>query len=136
MEPHYIIKRPSVTEKGTFAMNEQNRYTFEVDVRAGKDDIKNLSGNHPLDGARVSNILPGLADEMNLDQVGGVIILSVRNGSPAQSLGFKPGDIIVSVSGEETATVVQVEKLLGVRQRLWQMAVKRGDRVLQLQVPG
>jgi large subunit ribosomal protein L23 len=29
-----------VTEKGTFAMNEQNRYTFEVDVKADKDDIK------------------------------------------------------------------------------------------------
>ena len=40
MEPHYINKRPSVTEKGTFAMNEQNRYTFQVDPRADKNDIK------------------------------------------------------------------------------------------------
>ena len=104
--------------------------------QAGKNDVKNLSGNHPLDGARVSNILPALADEMNLDQVGGVIILSVRNGSPAQSLGFQPGDVIVSVSSEEAATVADIERLLAVRQRLWQMAVKRGNRVLQLQVPG
>ena len=27
--------------------------------KGGKEDVKNLSGNHPLDGARVSNILPG-----------------------------------------------------------------------------
>jgi large subunit ribosomal protein L23 len=40
MEAHYVIKRPTVTEKGTFAMNEQNRYTFEVDTKATKDDIK------------------------------------------------------------------------------------------------
>ena len=40
MESHYVIKRPTVTEKGTFAMNEQNRYTFEVDPKATKNDIK------------------------------------------------------------------------------------------------
>ena len=40
MESHYIIRKPLVTEKGTFAMNEQNRYTFEVDPKATKDDIK------------------------------------------------------------------------------------------------
>ena len=35
-----VIRRPVVTEKGTWAMNEQNRYSFEVDVRATKTDIK------------------------------------------------------------------------------------------------
>jgi Do/DeqQ family serine protease len=104
--------------------------------QASKDDVKNLSGNHPLDGARVSNILPGLADEMHIDQSGGVVIVSVREGSAAQSLGFRPGDIVVAVSGTEIASVTELEKLLGTRQRLWQVSVKRGERVLQLQVPG
>ena len=27
--------------------------------QAGKDDVRNLSGEHPFDGARVANILPG-----------------------------------------------------------------------------
>lgn len=40
MDAIYIIKRPKVTEKGTWAMNEQNRYAFEVDARASKTDIK------------------------------------------------------------------------------------------------
>jgi Do/DeqQ family serine protease len=102
----------------------------------GKDDIRNLSGNHPLDGARVSNILPALADEMNLDQTDGVVIVSVRNGSAAQSLGFKPGDIVVAISGVDVANVAAVESALAKRQRLWQVSVKRGERVLQLQVPG
>jgi Do/DeqQ family serine protease len=104
--------------------------------QAGKDDVRNLSGNHPLDGARVSNVLPAVADEMNLDDAGGVVILSVRNGSAAQSLGFKPGDVVVSVGGIEIAGVADLEKAVSTRQRLWQMAVKRGGRLLQLQVPG
>jgi S1-C subfamily serine protease len=104
--------------------------------QAGKDDIKNLSGNHPLDGARVSNILPAVADEMNLDQAGGVVVLSVRNGSAAQNLSFRPGDIVVAVNGAEITNVGELEKAVSTRQRMWQISVKRGDRVLQLQVPG
>ncbi len=103
---------------------------------AGKSDIKNLSGTHPLDGARVSNILPALADELNLDDASGVAVLSLRNGSVAQSLGFRSGDVIVSVQGKDVETVEALESALSGRQRVWQIAVRRGDRVLQLQVPG
>lgn len=40
MEPHYIVKQPILTEKSTFAMNELKHYSFLVDPRASKDDIK------------------------------------------------------------------------------------------------
>lgn len=39
-EAIYVIKRPVVTEKGTYKMNELNRYTFQVDVKATKPEIK------------------------------------------------------------------------------------------------
>ena len=39
MEAHFVIRKPLVTEKGTYVMNEQGRYTFEVDPRASKTDI-------------------------------------------------------------------------------------------------
>lgn len=35
-----VIKRPLVTEKATWAMNEQKRYAFLVDPRATKVEIK------------------------------------------------------------------------------------------------
>ncbi len=40
MHSTYVIKKPVVTEKGTFAMNELNRYMFQVDLRASKDQIR------------------------------------------------------------------------------------------------
>lgn len=40
LEPHMVIKRPVVTEKGTFASGEFNRYAFEVDPKATKTEIK------------------------------------------------------------------------------------------------
>ncbi len=109
---------------------------LEAPPRAGKEDLRNLSGAHPLDGARVSNILPAMADEMNLDETEGIIIVAIRNGSVAQSLGFRPGDQIVAVQGKKLPTVTELEAALETRQRIWDIAVKRGGRVLQLQVPG
>ena len=107
-----------------------------VAPKPGKDDARNLSGNNPLDGARVSNILPSVADELGIDETEGVVITSVRNGSVAQSLGFQPGDIIVSIGDKKILNVIEAEQAVATRQRVWQIAVKRGNRVMQLQVPG
>jgi large subunit ribosomal protein L23 len=38
-DPHQVIRRPAVTEKGT-ALKEQNKYCFEVDPRANKVEVK------------------------------------------------------------------------------------------------
>ena len=46
--------------------------------KPGPDDMRDLAGNHPLDGARVSNILPSLVDEMKLEAGDGVVVLGVR----------------------------------------------------------
>ncbi|MDZ4829290.1 MAG: 50S ribosomal protein L23 [Phycisphaerae bacterium] len=40
MLPTHVINKPLVTEKATWASNEQNRYAFSVDRRATKIDIK------------------------------------------------------------------------------------------------
>jgi large subunit ribosomal protein L23 len=40
MDATYVIKKPILTEKSTTAMNEEARYTFLVDRRASKTEIK------------------------------------------------------------------------------------------------
>jgi Do/DeqQ family serine protease len=114
--------------------------TVSVELKAapnaGKDDVRNLSGVHPFDGARVSNLTPPVADELGLDDSAGVVILSVRAGSTANRLGFEVGDVIAQVGRDAIATVSDLEKSVATRQRLWSLAVKRGGRVLKLQVQG
>ncbi|MEM0982615.1 MAG: 50S ribosomal protein L23 [Planctomycetota bacterium] len=39
-DPIYTVKRPVLTEKSTDAMNNLGQYTFEVDRRATKTEIK------------------------------------------------------------------------------------------------
>lgn len=40
LEPHQVILRPMVTEKGYHKAERCNAYTFEVNRLAGKDDIR------------------------------------------------------------------------------------------------
>jgi large subunit ribosomal protein L23 len=40
LEPHQVIRRPLVTEKGTHLSEKLNAYSFEVHPLASKTDIK------------------------------------------------------------------------------------------------
>ena len=40
LEPHQIILRPLVTEKGMHKASRNNAYAFEVSRMAGKDDVR------------------------------------------------------------------------------------------------
>lgn len=40
LQPHQIVLRPLVTEKGYHKAERYNTYTFEVNPLAGKDDIR------------------------------------------------------------------------------------------------
>ncbi len=101
-----------------------------------RDDVRNLSGQHPFDGARVANLLPALAEELGLEEEEGqVVVMSVRSGSASANI-FRPGDIIVRIGRETIESVNDLEKTLGQQQRLWQIVLKRGGRVLQFQFSG
>ena len=41
LEPHQIVLRPLVTEKGVYQSQELNQYTFQVNPKATKTEIKN-----------------------------------------------------------------------------------------------
>lgn len=40
LEPHQVILRPLVTEKGLHKANRNNAYAFEVNTLAGKEDVR------------------------------------------------------------------------------------------------
>ena len=102
----------------------------------GKDDVRNLVGSHPFDGARVSNILPGLADELGIDEGDGVAIVSLRPGSLAQRLGFQPGDVITQLQRQQIDSIADLEQQLTKRQTTWIVGIRREGKTLLLQVPG
>tara|TARA_Y100000589_G_scaffold60999_1_gene52051 strand:- start:6106 stop:6384 length:279 start_codon:yes stop_codon:yes gene_type:complete len=54
MEATTVIRKPIVTEKTTWSSSMQNRYAFEIDKRATKDDVKRAIVS--LYGVRVQGV--------------------------------------------------------------------------------
>jgi Do/DeqQ family serine protease len=102
----------------------------------GTQDIRNLAGPHPLDGARVINLTPPLADDLGLDQTNGVVIVSVRSGSTAERFNFRPGDVIAKVGDAQIDSFETLTPLLSKRRRFWDITVNRAGQMFKLQTPG
>ncbi len=100
---------------------------------AGRDEGV-IAGLNPMQGARVANITPALADEMQMDLMEkGVAVTAVERASQAARFGIQPGDIVRQLNGDKIATVAQLRRTLASAD-LWLMSVQRGDRILQLNV--
>ena len=56
-------------------------------------------------GAVIAPLNADLAEKLEIETEEGVVILSVRDGSPADDAGLRKGDVIVSVDGAEANSV-------------------------------
>jgi S1-C subfamily serine protease len=93
-----------------------------------RDEIT-IHSRSPFSGAKVANLSPALADELqvqNADQ--GVVILDVDNGSYASNLGFRRGDVIVSVNNEKIAKTRDLERATAAPNRSWRIIIRRGGQ--------
>jgi S1-C subfamily serine protease len=121
-------------------------------VRAGKEtavtvaleslpdtphDELTIASRSPFQGAKVSNLSPALADQMRLDpSTDGVIITAVTEGSPAQNLGFHPGDLVVTVNNQKIAKTRDLEKATSQPNRVWRITIVRGGQQMSVVLSG
>jgi Do/DeqQ family serine protease len=95
-----------------------------------------IGGRNPLTGARVENISPAAATELQMDVMAkGVAIISVSASGIAANYGFQPGDIVRSINGSAISRVGDLVRVLNASNR-WDMVVERGGRKLTLSVQG
>jgi Do/DeqQ family serine protease len=93
-----------------------------------RDEIV-IRSRSPFMGAKVSNISAALADELKIEATnGGVIVIEVADGSPAQSYGFRPGDLIVSVNNEAIAKTRDLDRVARGGGRVWRVTIQRGGQ--------
>jgi serine protease Do len=94
-------------------------------------NMTEIGGTNPLTGAVVANMSPALAEELGLDSAPeGVFVIELRRGAPASRLGFRPGDRILAINGEETATVDRLAAALARPADRWRVSLSRGGNVL------
>jgi len=88
-----------------------------------------IRARSPFSGATVANLSPALADELQLDNAdGGVVILDVADGSYASNLGFKRGDIVVSVNDRRIETTHELDRITSAPSRSWRIVINRGGQ--------
>jgi serine protease Do len=96
-----------------------------------------IGGRNPLTGAKVENLSPAAALDLNMDEAAtGVVVIAVAQGTPAAGYGFQPGDIVRGVNGVEMKSVGELVSALAAAQGHWQLVVDRGGRRLSLNVNG
>ena len=94
-----------------------------------------LTGSHPLAGGTVANLSPALAVELgNSTAHRGVIVLEVSASSPARRLRLRPGDVVVRVNGRDIERVADLVEALDESEDSWRIAVRRGERLIEVTV--
>ncbi|MFZ2069400.1 MAG: Do family serine endopeptidase [Xanthobacteraceae bacterium] len=101
-----------------------------------RDEVA-ISARSPFAGATVANLSPALADELRLDtQAQGVVITAVADGSTAQSIGFRPGDIVVNVNNEKIARSADLQRIANSGGHSWRITIQRGNQQISVMFSG
>jgi Do/DeqQ family serine protease len=99
-------------------------------------EAQTIAGRNPLTGAKVENISPATATELQIDVMSkGVAIVSVNSSGIAANYGFQPGDIVRNINGSAVNRVGELVRLLNAGNH-WDMVVERDGRKLTLSVDG
>jgi S1-C subfamily serine protease len=101
-----------------------------------RDEIV-IRARSPFAGARVANLSPALAEELRLDASSeGVVVVNVADGSAAEALGFKPGDVVLVVNGERIGKTRDLERAAAAASRDWSITILRGGQQLNVTLRG
>jgi Do/DeqQ family serine protease len=101
-----------------------------------RDEIV-IGQRSPFQGAKVGNLSPALADDLRLDpSAQGVVILDVANGSAAHGLGFRRGDLVLSVNNTKVAKTRDLERLVAQPSRTWRITIRRGGQEMSMELRG
>ncbi|MGE0666361.1 MAG: Do family serine endopeptidase [Sphingomonadales bacterium] len=116
-------------------LRDRKKMTLAVPLIAApevpKRDETVLPQGHLFAGAKVANMSPALADELQLDIMDkGVIVLGIERGSPAHRSGLLPGDIFVSLNGTPVKSVAELNaKWTGYKGQI-QVQIKRQGQII------
>jgi Do/DeqQ family serine protease len=109
---------------------------LEAAPETPRDEIV-IGQRSPFQGAKVGNLSPALADDLRLDpSAQGVVILDVANGSMAQGLGFRRGDLVLSVNNTKVAKTRDLERLVAQPSRTWRITIRRGGQEMSMELRG
>ena len=104
---------------------------------AGPDETATISGNTRFSGTTVSKLTPAVAQDIGLPfDSKGIVVTDVAQGSPADNMGLRTGDIVLSINGQDMQDVATFKGLVSGRTNGWQIVLQRNGQVIQSYISG
>jgi serine protease Do len=98
--------------------------------------VTTIGGRNPLTGARVENLSPAAALDLQLEPTATGVVVVSPGRSIAANQGFQPGDIVRSVNGAAIRNVGDLNRALTQANGHWDMTIDRNGQRLTLSVDG
>ncbi len=109
----------------------------EAEPQLSEADMTLLGGRSPLTGAVVADLTASLADRMRIRGADtGAVIVDIEPMSPANRVGFRKGDVVLSAQGEDMTSAKQLSSLVESDSRLWRIKFSRDGHVSSIVIGG
>ena len=121
----------------TYVRGHETRTTNFKLVRPVENPPRNLTvidGRNPLQGATVANLSPAYAEELQVEQTSGVVVVELSRKGVAARLGVQPGDIISEVNNRKITSVDVLKQAVRATPRTWDLTVNRGGQTLRVSI--
>jgi serine protease Do len=102
----------------------------------GPRQATTIGGRNPLTGARVENLSPAAALDLQLPPTATGVVVMSPGRSIAANQGFAQGDIIKSINGQAIRNVGELQRALVQAGGHWDMVIDRNGHRLTLSVDG
>jgi serine protease Do len=132
--PRVVAEAPADQPAMVVIIRNGDRKTLEVEV--GTLEEPRLAHARPeksspaVFGLRAQNITPELAEQLGLDEPGGVVVTEVQPGSPADEAGLRRGDVIIEVNRSEIAELSDLHEQLQRGDASVLMLIRRDDSTI------
>lgn len=95
-----------------------------------RDPVK-IKGSSPFAGMTALNVSPAVIEELSVEGVSsGVVVSDVEADTPAATVNFQRGDVILAINDAKIGTTRDLERATGGRHYYWKITLSRGGQVL------
>ena len=109
----------------------------KLEAAPGAGQAVAMSGNTRFAGTTVETVTAATAQDLGLPFAArGVLVREVASGSPADQMGLRPGDIILSLNGRDVTDAESFRSIADARPESWQIVLDRGGRTIRAVVGG
>lgn len=90
-----------------------------------------IEGKSPFAGAEVADMSPRLARRLRVQpRDNGAVITQIAGGSPAARFGFRPGDVVLQLSGEDIRDAGHLAQLANEEGSWWRFRIDRRGQII------